>query len=242
MTALHCAALSGYSHTLNTLLEKGANPLVTNNWDQYPIHSALVLTNHDRNLIQKKIDLFKCLQQRAPETIYKHDKSGNTVFHFMSIDDRFHELMSELLHDNDSGAKIFNKQLQYPIHCSILNNQTQSVKLLLAIDEVSSLKDSNDEVAAHHAARSKNSEIMNACFDSTQDLDIKNNNGETPLIIASKSENLEAIKILVEKGAHLHEEDEQGHSFIYYANESHSPDLIHWLEEQGIREHVRPGN
>jgi ankyrin repeat protein len=243
MTALHWASIYGHSHTLDVLLEKGANPLLTNSWNQYPIHSSLDTSYNidDVDLIPKKIHLFKRLQHIAPETIYEPDRSGDTVFHLMSCDDRFHELMTELLNSDTRGAFIYNNQKHYPIHCSILNNQTKSVKLLLLIDKVDSLYDINKEMALHYAARSENPEIIQACCDHSQNLNIQNNEGETPLIIAAQKKNLTAIKILVEQGAHLHEEDIHDHSFIYYAKKSHSPALIHWLEEQGIKEPARPG-
>jgi ankyrin repeat protein len=201
MTPLHLAAVQGNFYTVQTLLSKGAKVQVLNNNSQYPIFSALIIpVIYDEKLLTQKEKIFTKLFAKAPVTITHQDLNNNTVAHQMALHG-LTSLMIELCKENRPLVFIKNNHSHYPIHTAILNNQKSIAKLLLNIDEVPDLEDSQNRTALHYAARYGDGAMVQICCESTNDLNTLDNEGKTPLMLAEESGNIEATEVLIKNGA-----------------------------------------
>lgn len=142
MTLLHLAAAKGHIHTVETLLEKGANPTLLNNNLQPPIFSALFIPiSHEKDIMKKKEAIFNTLKKSAPETVLLQDKNGETIMHLIAIYG-FSKLLPSLLEKHGELAFRADTNNEYPIHKAILNQQTLVADLLLKKEDIASLIDS----------------------------------------------------------------------------------------------------
>ena len=225
-----CAA-KGYVHTVEALLAKGANPRELNAENQLPTFSALLVPMlYNANLIPKKIAIFKALIAHAPETINHKDSSGHSVFHLMAVHG-FNALMSELLQTNNQGVFYRNNHSHYPIHTAILNNRETIVRILLAIDQVATLADDNNQVPLHYAARFGTKNIVQDCCKVTADINIRESANKTPLILATESGNFDAMQTLIQNNADTTLVDYLGYSILNYAVFAKNRALTLWILE-----------
>ena len=225
MTPLHLAAVKGYVHTVQALLAKGAKANKINHESQLPIHSALFIPAiHDASLMAKKEVIFKALMAQAPTVIDRKDRSGDTVFQLMVVNG-FGVLLSEILKQHPKGALSCNKHSQYPIHTAILNRRVDMVNLLLAIDKVSTLADSDHRVALHYAAQYGSKAIVETCCLATLDINIRDQLEKTPLMLAVEAQNIEAVEVLIQQQANVTLVDYRGDSVFQYAERTGNKDI-----------------
>jgi ankyrin repeat protein len=229
MTPLHLAALEGNAHTIEVLLNKGANPLKANSSDQLPIYSALVVPMlYEEDLIKKKERVFRILKIQAPETIMHTDKSGDTVFQLMAVNG-FTILMAEVLKEDTQLAFYKNNFTHYPIHTAILNQQIDICRLLLVIPKVASLADVDKRVALHYAARYGTKDMVELCCKASTDLNIRDSYNKTPLILAAEAQNMNGIHVLIDHGADAALTDFEGNSILHYAVLSRNEEMVRWI-------------
>lgn len=199
MTPLHWAAYKGHLHTVETLLEKGANPEKLNNEEQMPIYSTLLvpIKTNDR-LYSRKQAIFELLFNKYPESIYHPDKSGDTVLHLMASDDHFSELLKKQLELNPSSLSQPNNLKHYPIHTAILNNQIENVRLLLTSKMGIEIQpDREKRVALHYAAKYGSDDMIRLCIANTSDLNVRDTYNKTPLILAAEAGKQTSIEALL---------------------------------------------
>jgi uncharacterized protein len=230
MSTLHIAAIYGHVFTIAALLSIGAEPEQLNDQQQLPIHCTLYKTAKcPKEMIHKKEVIFTTLLTQAPKTWLQKDNKGNTVFHYM-IKYGFIELFKTCMSENNKGAFLSNNLNHYPIHTAMLKNCIESVHLLLEIDGVSALKDTNEHTPIHFAALYvKSPEIIEACCKKTVNLNKPDSMGKTALILAVENNNLDALQILVGYGADVTIPDKKGLTILHYAVLSKNAIIIDWV-------------
>jgi ankyrin repeat protein len=130
MSLLHLAASKGNVHTVQILLEKGANPNQMNQHGQPPIFSALITAiTHDQDLISRKEAVFNELKKYVSSTLMHQDNNGETIMHLIAIYG-FDSLLSPLLATHNELAFLADNMNECPIHKAIANEQTRIIQLL----------------------------------------------------------------------------------------------------------------
>ena len=229
MTPLHKSAIEGYTYTVKALLDKGANPKKTNAQKQYPINSVLFVPMlYEDGLIERKEMIFKDLFASAPDIVNQHDKDGNTVMHQMAAHE-FDAVMSWLLSSNPELAFLKNNASLYPVHTAILNQQIAALNLLLDIDGVAALGDAEKRVPLHYAARYGTAEMVERCWQATDDINIRDVADKTPLLWAAEADNKDALEILMKHGADATLVDYQGYTILHYAVSAGNEPMVRWI-------------
>ena len=201
MSPLHWAAFKGHVHTIQALLDKGANPEKQNNNAQLPIYTALMVpvnARHNKQLFLHKHTIFNILLKRAPESVNHQDNSGESVFHLMVGNEHFHDLLKQSLETNPAVLSCPNHLKQYPIHTAILNNKINNVRLLLESNTgIDTQADREMRVALHYAAKYGSEEMINVCIATSKDINVRDTYDKTPLILAAENGNQDAITALL---------------------------------------------
>ena len=199
MTPLHWAAYKGHVHTVQSLLDKGANPKKLNANSQMPLYSALLVPmRHEQKLFELKKTIFNLLLESAPKSVNHQDKGGESVFHLMAGNDHFNDLLKEALKKNSAALSRPNNLKQYPIHTAILNNKINNARMLLESNaSVGMQSDRNNRVALHYAAECSSDEMMSVCIAATNDINVRDTYNKTPLILAAEAGNKDAISALL---------------------------------------------
>lgn len=229
LSPLHLAAVEGHVKTTEVLLSLGADSCTLNKQSQYPLFSALMVPMlHDDVLKQNKIAIFRLLRDKGTQPLNHRDDSGNTILHQMVLSD-FIDLIQETLATEPSLAAIKNNHTLYPIHTAILNNQIQSVALLLQVKEGANLADKNGWTALHYAAIHAQQPLLKECCKFYTNVDVLDHQKRTPLMLAAEYENLAALKILIKRGAQTDLTDAHGFTLLHFAVQSGNLATVRWL-------------
>lgn len=200
MTPLHLAAAFGHVHTVNVLLERGAEPRQVNLNKQSPLFSALLLPiAHTPECIRNKEKIFRALYQVAPCNLADQDSSGNTIFHQM-VSHHFVTLLQYMMPENKAALLISNNAGKFPIHLAILANQLDIVNALMDIPGVMHLADSDGRVALHYAALYGSPAMARLCCQSTDDLSVRDSEGKTPWMLAFEEDRTDILDVFREHG------------------------------------------
>ena len=200
MTPLHLAGQLGHVYTVDVLLAKGADPTKKNAREEIPLHVALAIPFSCTDQFKaNKETIFRKLWQSNPITLAYKDREGNTVIHRMASHG-YDQLISDVLDAYTEGALQFNNYGHYPIHSAILNNQINCAKRLLSIPTVATLADTEKRVAIHYAALYGNQEMMELCYEVTDNLNIGDTAGKTALMLANEAGNHLAEEVLAVHG------------------------------------------
>lgn len=231
-TPLHKAATQGHHFTVETLLNKGADPHKRDAQNHLPIHSALFvpLCYEDDLLLDKKKKIVQSLLSLSPEALSMQDNDGNTLLHLM-VTDAFDSLIADIVMAGPKLPFIKNSASVYPIHTAILNQQNKAVDALLAINGVASLTDGHGCLPLHYAARYATSDIVKSCGLATKDLNATDGQKRTPLLWAAYAGNEEAFTTLMEMGADPCLTDYQGFSILDAAKKANDESLVEWILE-----------
>lgn len=236
MTPLHKSAAEGYVHTVHALLEKGANPKKVNVRKQFPIQSALFVPMlHDNGLIARKEIIFNELLTAAPDVINEHDADGNTVLHIMAAHE-FENLVASIVAGNSALALLKNNASLYPVHTAILNQQPGILSLLLGIEGVAELGDSENRVPLHYAARYGTADMVERCCLASGDINVRDGADKTPLLWAAEDGNQEALQILMKHGADATLADYQGFTILHYAIDAGNELMVRWIADNAPAE------
>ncbi len=203
MTPLHLAAQFGHAYTVEVLLARGADPTKKNELEEIPLHVALAIPLSCTSQFKaNKETIFRVLWQSNPSTLAYKDREGNTAIHSM-VCHGYDQLISDVLDSYPEGALTSNNYGHYPIHTAILNNQINCAKRLLSNAHVATLADSKYRVAIHYAALYGHKEMMELCYEVTDDLNICDTEGKTALMLAHEAGNHEAKDVLTAHGMQL---------------------------------------
>nr|MBA2652149.1 ankyrin repeat domain-containing protein [Tatlockia sp.] len=219
MTSLHFAALHGYVYTVEALLNIGALPNKANKSNQYPLFSTLVMPMYSEDeptVIQNKIRCFKRLKALYPKALQVKDSGGETIAQNLT-ENGFESLLAELIIENKDMIFEANNHTHFPIHTALLNNRLKAVELLLAIPEVSLLKDAKGKVALHYAAEYSDVAVVEQCYAAMTNLAIRDKMNRTPLMLAAEAGNEEVLLFLLKKGADIDSKDYEGLTALDYA-------------------------
>jgi len=201
MSPLHHSAAKGFVHTVNALLDKGANPHQLNAQQQFPVRSALfVPLRHDEGYLQRKEQIFNTLLPLAPEALTQHSSDGSTLLHSLSVSP-LDFLVVDLLKKNPELAFLQDNASRYPIHSAILNHRQKAIDSLLAIKGVADLTDSQKRTPLHYAARYGSADIVESACRATSNVNCRDSEQKTPLIWAAIAQNKAAMTVLQDHGA-----------------------------------------
>ena len=234
MTPLHIAATSGHFHTVEILLEKGADPLALNRLKEPPIFRSLFLPIlHREDSIEQKKLIFNLLAIKAPDTINKITNDGDNILHLIAIHQVFANLMNLVIHKNPELPFKFNHHGLYPIHMAILNHSPEAVETLMQIPGMSEVKAPEGRYPLHFAARNKNPFMIKTCLKANPKLiDTLDRTGKTPLLLAAEVGNVAGVAALIESGANYAIKDFNDWGIADYAIHDH-PKLKDWLIKHG---------
>ncbi|MBL7480613.1 ankyrin repeat domain-containing protein [Legionella bononiensis] len=231
LTPLHIAAIEGNFHTVQTLLNLGADPAQKNKQLQMPVFNALQLPMlYDDELRESKIKIYRLLKETAPETLNNQDSNGDTVLQKMAIHN-FSSLMNDLLSTNANLAYIKNNHSQYPIHTALLNNTIICAGILLRDKEMAKVADNKGRIALHYAARYSGADMVALCSDASSGLDPVDFEGKTPFMLAAEVGNLPAMQALLDRGANVELTDNQGKTALHLAVYQRVKSAVRWLLE-----------
>jgi uncharacterized protein len=229
MTALHFAATKGHLHTVQTLLSKGADPTLQNDYLELPLFSTLIMPPDANNEVRKNKEIiFTLLKNQTPDVIKYRDQNRDSILHLMAAFG-FSSLYKELINDIRELAFCKNNQSHYPIHSAIINRNLDIVCLLMDIQDVSLSADGNGRKPLHYAAGYGTSEIVSICCAKTNDINIRDHYQKTPLMIAVETKNLDAMQVLIEHGANIELTDSQGYNILHLAILSEDESVISWI-------------
>lgn len=229
MTPLHKAAIEGHYFTVQALVHQGADVHKMDKQKQLPIQRALfVPIIFDNSSIANKEKIFHVLFPLTPEIATHVDTDGNSIMHLLATNG-FNSLTSAVLAEYEKLAFVGNNASNYPINSAILNNQLNIANTLLAIKGVAELKDQEERLPLHYAARYGSAEMVQSCCSATADINSKDGQDRTPLLWAAEAGNLDALTTLIANGANPELTDYSGRSILDIAkNESHE-ELVTWI-------------
>lgn len=233
-TLLHQAATLGYYRTTQALLTLGADPKKTNKLGESALFSALKLPiTHEKHLVNQKQKIFVLLYSRIPEELTATNQEGCSLVHLMAAFG-FDTLLQRVLNKHPELAFQANKLTHYPIHQAILNNQYETAKTLLQLDNAFALKDQKNRTALHYAAIHGQKQIVKVCCEVTPNLEVEDALQKTALILAVIAGNLEAIEVLLSCGADPMHVDASGRTALHYAVENQHLAIIERLLDTAI--------
>lgn len=232
LTPLHLAAYYGHHLTSKLLLEHGAKSNLPSRLKQTPAHLALSLppsvpVKDKLNLMERKQIIFHDLLAHNPKNIFSTDISDNTLAH-AAAENGFALVLEYLLKNQPRLLRVKNSTAHTPLHSAILNNQNDSVKVLIKDKTLLLIPNKNGRLPIHYAAIHSKASILadivcESCLDST-DLTLK-----TPLMFAAEQGHIDNVKLLIAKGANVKARDQYGKGILDYALASLNFELVKWL-------------
>jgi ankyrin repeat protein len=229
MTLLHVAALAGNFNTVVTLLRLGADPRKPNKQMQLPIFSALVLPiDYEAEEQESKVKIYQFLKETAPDTLNQLDKNGDSVLQMMAVND-FSTLMEELLSTDKALAYKANNHSHFPVHTAILNNNLESVRIILKENDMTNAADSKKRLPIHYAARYSGEEMVALCFDASNTIDPLDIEGKTPFMLAAEVGNESTMQALMLRGANVNLTDAEGQTALHLAVNNRDINTVLWL-------------
>ncbi len=231
MTNLHHAAMQGDLSRVELLIKQGVPCNRLNDNSQPPIFCSLFLPiNQSNALIQNKVNIFRLLKTADSTPLNHQDLRGDSILHLMAMNG-FVDLMREQIQEDTQLAFRCNHHDHYPIHTAILNNQLEASRLLLGIDGVAYLKDSQGRTPLHYAAQYGTKKMVELCSKATPNIDVRDESYQTPLLSAAERGNLEAVQCLIQNGADAQLTDTQGYTILHFAVLSGNPSLVSWIQD-----------
>ena len=224
-TPLHCAAACGNIAAIHTLLDSGADTLISirGSHTDTPLHSAIRSRNEDaaKVLIDKGADI----------------EAGNDNHHspfFYAVQYGCPEVARILL---DKGAGIANDQSrdEIPLVLAASGGKTSVVKLLL---EYGADVEARSELLPHHnaltaAAEDGHFDTMEVLLDAGADVNATDEDGLTILHGAVLGGYIDMIMLLVRRGADIDAKDDSGTTPLHYATHGHRAYVVEVLVASG---------
>ncbi|SPJ88852.1 uncharacterized protein FTOL_12747 [Fusarium torulosum] len=227
-TPLHEAAGSDFPHTVNTLLEAGAQVDVTDKDGRTPLHEAAGSDfPHTVNTLLE-----------AGAQVDVTDKDGRTPLHEAAK--RYYSDTVKALLEAGAQVDVTDKDGRTPLHEAVVKGySSDTVNTLLEAGAQVDVTDKDGRTPLHEAAKMSSSDTVNALLEAGAQVDVTDKDGRTPLHEAAvKGYSSDTVKALLEAGAEANVKDNEGRTPLFIAVQtdisSYYPLFIdlaeHWLK------------
>jgi len=232
LTPLHLAALYGHHFTAKVLLGHGAKSNLMTRLQQSPAHLALsipptILAKDRSSFIERKQAIFYDLMANNPRNITVTDDSDDTLAH-VAAENGFATILEDILQNQPKLLKKKNSATHTPLHSAILNNQIDSINVLIKEEALLAIPDKNGRLPIHYAAMYSSDSTLES-FARAPYLDSQDLNLKTPLMLAAEQGHMNKVKLLIQKGANAKLQDQHGKDVLHYALMSLDIELVKWL-------------
>ena len=240
-TPLLKACCKGNKDVINALLNAGANPDISDNYDLTGLHYAAYL-DCNKEVLQAIIDhgadvnatnknnhtalMFACnnsnedainmlLNAGTDPTI--GDINGDTCLHAAVGQNCTKEVIEEIInHGADVNATNKNNRTALMIACH--KGNIDVMNLLLNAGANFDISDDDAQTCLHYAATGDSShEVLEIIIGHGVDVNSTNNSNQTALMRASHKGNKHVINVLINAGANPHISDDEGDTLLHYA-------------------------
>ncbi|XP_060603682.1 transcription initiation factor TFIID subunit 1-like isoform X2 [Ruditapes philippinarum] len=188
-TALHYAALNGFTDVTKFLLEKGC---------EINVQDASGYTALHRAASQGHIEVITALVERGCD-VNTQDEHGNAAIHEAAWNGFSKTL--ELLVKFNVNVSIVNKAGFTALHLSAQNGHNESSRVLLYAGCNSDIKNNYGDTTLHTAARYGHAGVTRILISARVKINEQNKNGDTALHIAAALKRRKIAKLLVESGS-----------------------------------------
>jgi len=230
-TALYMASANGKEECVETLIDMNADIRIVDKFGKSPLHVA-ALKGHV-GILGQLIDRYKELYEK--DNVKSHswdkleDRDGFTPLQWAAYtgQDGCVEILTLSENPEDLVSYFKNKHsnkclLKYgafsPVHCAVLKNQTESLRILLDNlgPKVVNIVDRNNRTPLHLAIMYKSFECTKLLLDYGADTNCRDDNMRTPLMLAAKGENLKCVELLLSKNCDTDSVDAYGNMALHY--------------------------
>ncbi|KAJ8301826.1 hypothetical protein KUTeg_020813, partial [Tegillarca granosa] len=233
---------------VNTYSEKGVSPVeIACELGDVPLLEYLhsfggyiyLLDEKCRTLIMKFVNnasICDVLISRKVD-IQPRDSDGKTALNYALSTSSTRTL--ELLLQNGACVNQPNASGIYPIEEACLNNDSDSLRILLHYGASNSIsvnkKDDNGMSAIHYAIQNgADLKLLELLLSFGADINTKNNEGLTPAAFAIQRKSIDCLKYLLQKGADVYAVDIKDSSLLHHAVETEDLDIIKVLAEYDV--------
>lgn len=226
-TALHYAALNGYTDVTRFLLEKGCS---INTQD------ASGYTALHRAASQGHVEVITALLERGCD-MNTQDEHGNAAIHEAAWNGFSKTL--ELLVKYNVNVSVINKAGFTALHLSAQNGHNESSRVLLYAGCNSDIKNNYGDTALHTAARYGHAGVTRILISARAKLNEQNKNGDTALHIAAALKRRKIAKLLVDSGIDITVRNKQNETSVDVAKRKDHGEIIVII--QAYSKPLRPG-
>lgn len=243
---LYWACLRGVNDAIETLLECGADPNITENNEHSILHKAFEsekTTMKSLNLLLDKTKNINIKNAEGQTLLHSVAQYGNTGQDLQRTD---------MLVNANIGVNIQDKTGQTALHTAIKENKNNlaMVTKLIEANCIVDIFDLYSKTALHYAAEKasidddsnlESTQIIMALIEKGATVNMQDISGKTPLhYIAegTKKSNNAALELL-KHGANLDIQDEEGNTALHTAVKSGNIELIEILLKAGADRNIR---
>jgi ankyrin repeat protein len=220
-TPLLLAVCYGHEDIAKLLLERGADPVVGDEYGRTPLSQAVY--NGRKGIV-------KLLVENGANTETR-DNNGRTPLLVAIANGR--EDIVKLLAENGADIEARDDDGRTPLLVAIANRRKDIVKLLVENGANIEARDEHGETPLSRAIANGREDIVQLLVESIADIKGRDNRGGTPLSWAIANGHEDIVKLLVENGADIEERDEYGETPLSQAIVNEREDIVKLLIEKG---------
>ncbi|XP_045197652.2 uncharacterized protein LOC123552233 isoform X1 [Mercenaria mercenaria] len=213
-TALHYAALNGYTDVTKFLLEKGC---------EINVQDASGYTALHRAASQGHVEVITALLERGCD-VNTQDEHGNAAIHEAAWNG-FSKTI-ELLVKFNVNVSIVNKAGFTALHLSAQNGHNESSRVLLYAGCNSDIRNNYGDTTLHTAARYGHAGVTRILISARAKINEQNKNGDTALHIAAALKRRKIAKLLVESGSDVSIRNKQNENAVDVARRKDHGEII----------------
>lgn len=222
-TALHYAALNGYSDICQMLIAHGCG---------LDHQDVVGFTALHRACSQGHTEVCKVLME-AGCALDCQDEHGNTALHEAAWNGFSRTL--EILIKFNCDVSIVNKSGFTALHLAAQNGHNESSRVLIYAGCSTDGKNNYGDTALHTAARYGHAGVTRIFISARCALNEQNKNGDTPLHIAAALKRRKITKLLVEAGIDPYIRNKQNETAVDVAQRKEYPEIVHLIATHSKR-------